>query len=81
MIFGGVAAVCAVGFYLVGQGNLERRYVPLFLSPLFLPFNPSFNPSFEPRAESRAERKLILAYLCVVNSKGKKHGPVSTSFR
>jgi NADH dehydrogenase (ubiquinone) 1 alpha subcomplex subunit 13 len=27
-IFGGVAAVCAYGFYLVGQGNLEKRYVP-----------------------------------------------------
>ncbi|KAJ9110533.1 hypothetical protein QFC20_002861 [Naganishia adeliensis] len=24
-IFGGVAAVCAYGFYLVGQGNLEKR--------------------------------------------------------
>jgi len=25
VIFGGVAAVCAYGFYKVGQGNLEKR--------------------------------------------------------
>lgn len=33
-IFGGVAAVCAYGFYLVGQGNLEKRYAspPAFYS-------------------------------------------------
>jgi NADH dehydrogenase (ubiquinone) 1 alpha subcomplex subunit 13 len=24
-IFGGITAICAYGFYLVGKGNLERR--------------------------------------------------------
>lgn len=28
VILGAVTAVCAYGFYRVGKGNLERRYVP-----------------------------------------------------
>lgn len=28
VILGGVTAICAYGFYRLGKGNLERRYVP-----------------------------------------------------
>ena len=27
VVFGGIFAICAWGFYRVGQGNLEKRYV------------------------------------------------------
>jgi len=27
VILGGVTAICAYGFYQVGRGNLEKRYV------------------------------------------------------
>jgi len=34
MIFAGVAAVCAYGFYKVGQANIEKRYTSTYFCTL-----------------------------------------------
>lgn len=35
VILGGVTAICAYGFYRVGLGNLEKRWVVLFVHTRF----------------------------------------------